>query len=123
MKGLTATLLTAALLATTAGAAEPARPATPIQGAVGVCMRWGGDPEHVADVVVVHPSGNPILDAAIPDTIRQMVWPRTTKPQDEGAWVGIWMSVDGADLPQGPLPTCETADSLLPNPLFNSHPT
>ena len=117
-----AAILGAVATAATVGAAVAAE-ATPIQGAVGVCMRWGADPEHVVDVVVVHPSGNPVLDAAIPDTIRQMVWPRTMKPKEEGAWVGIWMTVDGADMPQGPLPTCETADSLLPNPQMQSHPT
>lgn len=114
-----AAILGAVLLAGGAAAAEP----TPIQGAVGVCMRWGPDPDHVVDVVVVHPSGNPVLDAAIPDTIRQLVWPRSMKPKEEGAWVGIWMSVDGAEMPQGPLPTCETADSLLPNPQMQSQPT
>lgn len=120
MTRLAAILTTMTLL--TAGAAAAAEP-TPIQGAVGVCLRFGPDPGRAVDVVVVHPSGNPVLDANIPDTIRQLSWPVTMKPKEEGAWVGVWMTVDGADMPQGPLPDCATADSLLPNPQMQSRPT
>ena len=116
-----ATILGAVVLL--AGGAAVAAEPTPIQGAVGVCMRFGPDPGRAVDVVVVHPSGNPVLDVNIPDTIRQLSWPVTMKPKEEGAWVGIWMTVDGADMPQGALPSCETADSLLPNPQMQSQPT
>lgn len=121
MRRWTATVLASALLL--AGGAAAAAEPTPIKGAVGVCMRFGPDPGRAVDVVVVHSSGNPLLDAGIPDTIRQLSWPVTMKPKEEGAWVGIWMTVDGADMPQGPLPNCETADSLLPHPQMQTHPT
>lgn len=91
-----------------------AAPATAqVKGAVGVCVRWGASPDHVEDAVVVVPSGNPVLDAAVPDAVRQMQWPRPAKRAGINAWVGIWMSVDGAPLPTGVKVSCEKADELL----------
>lgn len=93
------------------GIASPA--ASQVKSAVGVCVRWGASPDHVEDAVVVVPSGNPVLDAAMPDSIRQLKWPMPSNPGQAHDWVGIWMSVEGAPIPPGPLPICEEADELL----------
>ena len=101
--------------------AGPAPAAAPVvKGAVGVCLRWGASRDHVRDVVIVHPSGNPVLDAALPDSIRQMQWARPTDPKAASGWTGVWMSVDGASPPSGPPPDCSNADRLLPRPQLNT---
>jgi len=84
-----------------------------VKGAVGVCIRWGASPDHVQDAVVVVPSGNPVLDAALPDSIRQMQWRAPKPPAKAHDWVGVWMLVDGAPIPTGPLPGCDKAADLL----------
>ena len=80
-----------------------------LRGTAGVCIRWDR-PAHVADVVVVVSSGNPILDTALPDTIRALKeWP--APDAYDGGWVGINFSVDG-DKDNRPLPNC--AEYRLP---------
>ena len=96
------------LLSASAAGAQP--PATQeeddsLRGTVGVCIRWGADPNHVADAVVVVPSGNPTLDDAIPNTIRAMTWERPAHDY-HGEWVGITMAVSGGTS-KIPLPTCD----------------
>jgi hypothetical protein len=76
-----------------------------LRGTAGVCVRWGRDPKHVEDAVVVVSSGNPTLDAALPATIRNMVWDRPTSPDYKGGWIGIVMAVAGAPV-DIPLPDC-----------------
>jgi hypothetical protein len=75
------------------------------RGTVGVCVRWGVDPHHVIDAVVVTPSGNDQLDQATPDTVMQMRW---EKPADgyHGEWVGITLQVAGSDMTL-PEPQCD----------------
>ncbi len=101
-----------------AGAAPAAAPT--VKGAVGVCLRWGASRDQVRDVVIVHPSGNPVLDGALPDAIRQMRWTRPTDPKAAAGWTGVWMPVDGASPPPGPPPDCRNADRLLPRPQLNT---
>ena len=108
-------------LALALAVAGPAPAAAPVvKGAVGVCLRWGASRDHVRDVVIVHPSGNPVLDAALPDSIRQMQWARPTDPKAANGWNGVWMSVDGAPLPSAPSPDCKDAERLLPRPQLNT---
>lgn len=106
-----AVLILSVALASNAVVSTPA--AGQVKGAVGVCISWGASPDHVEDAVVVVPSGNPVLDAAVPGSIRQLNWPRPTNPAGVNVWVGIWMSVDGAPLPTGAKVTCEKADDLF----------
>ena len=79
---------------------------TDVRGSVGVCIRWGSDPHHVADAIVVVGSGNPTLDRAVPDTIKNMEWERPNSPTYHGEWIGIVMAVDGS-APNLPLPSCD----------------
>lgn len=95
-------------------------PAPAPKGLVGVCLRWGASPDHAQEVVVVRPSGNPVLDAALPDSVRQMRWPRPADLKTADAWLGVWMSVDGAPVPPGPPPACDRADQLLPKPQLDT---
>lgn len=97
--------------------------AAQVRATVGVCLRWGASPDHVEDVVIVVPSGNPVLDAALPDSIRQMQWPAPKSPAKRRAWLGVWMSVDGAPVPPGPPPSCARADKLLRHPELDTRPT
>lgn len=81
---------------------------------VGVCIRWGDDRQHVAEAVVVVPSGHDALDRGMPESIRRRAWPSPTGNYG-GGWVGIWLivgeNVSPADLPI-PFPDC----SRLPPP-------
>ena len=77
-----------------------------LRGSVGVCIRWGIDPNHIADAVVVVGSGNPTLDQAVPATIKNMEWQRPSSTPYKGEWVGIVMAVD-ENLPNQPLPNCD----------------
>jgi hypothetical protein len=74
-----------------------------LRGTAGICVRWDG-PTHVADAVVVVSSGNPALDAALPETIKAMEWQRPAPPY-AGGWIGITMAVEGA-ADSIPLPNC-----------------
>lgn len=94
-----------------------------VRTTVGVCLRWGASPDHVEDVVVVVSSGNRVLDAALPDSVRQMQWPAPKSPAKRRAWLGVWMSVDGAPVPPGPPPSCARADKLLRHPELDTRPT
>jgi hypothetical protein len=87
----------------------PAPPAPPpaqsaLAGVVGVCVRWEADPAHVAEVVVVVPSGNATLDTAIVPTVKAAPWPKPAG--DAGGWVGRYVAIS-APAPAGPQPTCE----------------
>lgn len=75
------------------------------RGTVGVCVRWGFDPHHVIDAIVVTPSGNEQLDRAAPGTVMQMQW---DKPTDDyhGEWIGITLQVAGSDMTL-PAPQCD----------------
>jgi hypothetical protein len=75
------------------------------RGTVGVCVRWGFDPHHVIDAVVVTPSGNRELDERTPDTVREMRWDRPTDDY-HGEWVGITLQVAGSDMTL-PAPQCD----------------
>jgi hypothetical protein len=73
-------------------------------GAVDVCVRWGADPAHLSDVVMVNSSGDKALDARIPGMILDIPYPR---PQDDaGQWFGLSLSF-GAAQPHGTLPDCD----------------
>jgi hypothetical protein len=94
----------------TAPAATPAHPRTPpppvqspLAGVVGVCVRWEADPAHVAEVVVVIPSGNATLDTAIVPTVKATNWPRPAG--DTGGWTGRYVAIS-APVPAGPQPDC-----------------
>lgn len=94
-------------------AGQPTAPSEPsLKGTVGVCVRWGDDPDHVAEAVVVVSSGNPILDDATPRSVRGMEWPRPTGNSYNGGWIGVNMSFE-EDTPENwPLPNCAS----LPQP-------
>jgi hypothetical protein len=74
------------------------------KGSVGVCVRWTDeDVHHVADAVVVDPSGDPVLDAAIGPTVEGLSW---DKPDSyDGGWVGVRIAV-GDEASSDPLPDC-----------------
>ena len=75
-------------------------------GAVDVCVRWGADPAHLADVIVTNSTGDKDLDARIPDMIRSIPYP---KPADDaGEWFGLSLSFGAAEPHQAP-PDCEAA--------------
>jgi hypothetical protein len=74
-----------------------------LSGVVGVCVRWEADPVHVAEVVVVTPSGNPTLDTAIVPTVKGTAWPKPAG--DTGGWTGRWVSI-ASPIPAGPQPDC-----------------
>jgi hypothetical protein len=75
-------------------------------GTVGLCIRWGEDPKHVADVVVVVSSGDEDLDQGIAGTVRRMEWDRPTRGYHH-EWMGINLAVGAnPDLNQ-PLPKCD----------------
>ena len=116
------TLLLGAGLALSLAVATQAQPAapgpfllqpTPEQqaiGAVDVCVRWGADPAHLADVIMTNSSGDKDLDAKIPDMIRSIPYP---KPADDtGEWFGLSLSFGAAE-PHHALPDCEAAVRAL----------
>jgi hypothetical protein len=75
-------------------------------GAVDVCVRWGADPAHLADVLMTNSSGDKDLDAKIPDMIRSIPYP---KPADDtGEWFGLSLSFGAAE-PHHALPDCAAA--------------
>jgi len=75
-----------------------------LPGAVDVCVRWGADPAHVSDVILVASSGDKDLDAKIPDMIRSIPYP---KPDgDTGEWFGLSLSFSAAP-PHAALPDCD----------------
>jgi len=81
-----------------AGEQDPA-----MKGTVGVCVRWGADPAHLAEVIIVEPSGNSALDSVVPNTLRGMEW---KKPDGyQGEWIGLSVGVAGAS-PTGRVPDC-----------------
>jgi hypothetical protein len=75
-------------------------------GTVGLCLRWGEDPKHVADVVVVVSSGDEDLDQGIAGTVRQMEWDRPTGRYHH-EWIGINMAVGANPQLNLPLPKCD----------------
>ena len=114
-------MIGAALAMTLAGAAhaqpEPSGPVllepTPEQkliGAVDVCVRWGADPAHLADVLMTNSSGDKDLDARIPDMIRSIPYPKPM--DDDGSWFGLSLSFGAAE-PHHALPDCEAATKAL----------
>lgn len=75
-------------------------------GAVDVCVRWGSDSAHLADVIMTNSSGDRELDARIPDMIRSIPYPR---PEDDGGeWFGLSLSFGAAE-PHHVPPDCEAA--------------
>jgi len=81
----------------------PAAAAPPGGVGIGMCVRWGADPHHVADAVVVQPSGDADLDASMPDDVKALTW--DPPAGYDGRWIGIAM-VLGAAPPPSKLPTC-----------------
>jgi hypothetical protein len=75
-------------------------------GAVDVCVRWGADPAHLADVIMTNSSGDKTLDAKIPDMIRSIPYPKPM--DDDGAWFGLSLSFGAAE-PHHTLPDCDAA--------------
>jgi hypothetical protein len=75
-------------------------------GAVDVCVRWGADPAHLADVLMTNSSGDKDLDARIPDMIRSIPYPRPA--DDAGEWFGLSLSFGAAEPHRTP-PDCEAA--------------
>jgi hypothetical protein len=107
---LSATVMALAIGSGSVAAAPAADAASPaklqFKGAVGVCIRWTDDPEHVTEAIVVWPSGNAELDAAAPATVRGMTWPRPSGPGYRGEWIGVVLQVGGAPPREG-LPKCD----------------
>lgn len=107
MKFVIRLALFAALFAIHPAAAQqrPSEEDVSFRGTVGVCVRWGVDPHHVADAIVVTSSGNAQLDEKAPDTVREMHWDRPTDGY-HGEWVGITLQVAGSDMTL-PAPQCD----------------
>lgn len=89
---------------------ETIQQAQRLAGVVGICARWETDPLRVVEVIVVRPSGNATLDAAVPPTVKTTAWPRPAG--DTGGWTGRWVAIGGVPIPPGPQPDC----SALPAP-------
>lgn len=81
-----------------------------LRGTAEVCIRWDG-PCHIADAVVVRPSGNPMLDASLPATIKAMAWQHPDQPYN-GGWMGVTVAVIGAPS-EMPLPSCDKLSKPL----------
>ncbi|MGZ5983999.1 MAG: hypothetical protein ACXWK7_03590, partial [Caulobacteraceae bacterium] len=64
-------------------------------GAVDVCVRWGADPAHLAEVIMTNSSGDKDLDAKIPDMIRSIPYPKPT--DDAGEWFAARRGAGHAD--------------------------
>ena len=75
-------------------------------GAVDVCVRWGADPAHLAEVIMTNSSGDKDLDAKIPDMIRSIPYPKPA--DDDGEWFGLSLSF-GAAAPRRTPPDCAAA--------------
>lgn len=112
-----------AILVLLPAAVVPAPAIAGVRSTVGVCLRWGVSADHVEDVVIVVPSGNPVLDAALPDSIRQMQWKPPENPARRHDWLGVWMPVEGAPVPPGRPPSCRDADRLLARSRHPTRPT
>jgi hypothetical protein len=83
--------------------AEGSQAAPSVSGVVGVCVRWADDDHHLAEAIVVEPSGDSTLDTLVPNTLRGMTW---NKPAGYGGeWLGLSVGVDGAK-PSDKLPDC-----------------
>ncbi|WGM45780.1 hypothetical protein KOAAANKH_00644 [Brevundimonas sp. NIBR10] len=89
---------------------EEIQQAPRLAGVVGVCARWESDSLRVVEVIVVRPSGNATLDAAVPPTVKATAWPKPAG--DTGGWTGRWVAIGGVPIPPGPQPDC----SALPPP-------
>ena len=75
-----------------------------VNGAIGVCVRWGGaDLGHVSDVVIAESSGDAKIDAEAPAMIQSIPW--RVPDGYTGEWVGLGLSFTGA-APR-PEPDCE----------------
>lgn len=85
-------MITLALLALLAAPVQSAAPPRPPAGDAGLCVRWGDDPDHVADAVVVAGSGDPALDRKLPGNIKKARMRRPASAAYKGQWVGIAMS-------------------------------
>jgi hypothetical protein len=79
-------------------------------GAVDVCVRWGSDPAHLADVIMTNSSGDRDLDAKIPDMIRSIPYPKPA--DDDGGWFGLSLSFGAAE-PHRSVPDCDAAIKAL----------
>lgn len=111
-----ATGLALIILTLGAGAAQAADQApddAAMTGVVGVCVRWGAGASRVSDVVVVKPSGNAVLDAAVPETLKSLDWP--SPAGDTGGWTALSVGVGGAE-PGGQPPSCEGLASVATTP-------
>lgn len=116
----------ACLLLLSATAAPAAAPSPPpratlqmaANGLVGVCVRWGPDPRHVADAVVAISSGNSALDSAIPATVRTMEW--APAGNYRGQWVGYWLTVGATH--RVPISDSFPSCNYLPDPPAQSAP-
>jgi hypothetical protein len=102
-----AAVLALAVVAASLGAsarADGGQP--PVKGIVGVCIRWGDDPVHVQEAVVVEPSRNAALNQAIPAHVRAMNWPKPPKDY-YGQWEGVNL-VFGDVSPDRGVPDCKS---------------
>ncbi|MGZ3277935.1 MAG: hypothetical protein ACXU82_01675 [Caulobacteraceae bacterium] len=86
-------------------------------GAVDVCVRWGADPAHLAEVIMTNSSGDKDLDAKIPDMIRSIPYPKPT--DDAGEWFGLSLSFGAAE-PHHVPPDCEAAVRTARPPVAQS---
>jgi hypothetical protein len=104
--GAVAAAVLTTLLASTAASAQtqPVANGAPLTGTVGVCIRWGADPAHVEDALVVAPSRNDALNAFVTTQIKAMEWQRP-KSDYHGEWEGVNL-VFGQTDPDSKLPDC-----------------
>lgn len=103
IRGLVLALAAGAIAAPQAVWAQDASGQDAQKGSVGVCVRWGEDTHHVSDAVVVDPSGDPLLDAAIGPTVQGMSWDKPSAY--DGGWIGVRISI-GEKASADPLPDC-----------------
>jgi hypothetical protein len=104
--GAVAAAVLTTFLAATASSAQtpPVASGDGLTGTVGVCIRWGADPAHVEEALVVAPSRNDALNSFVTTQIKAMEWQRP-KSDYHGEWEGVNLVFGHAD-PDSKLPDC-----------------
>jgi hypothetical protein len=105
------TLPALALLASLQVATPAPQPANGAPGPVGLCVRWGADPEHVSDAVVVTSSGNPAIDERVRSNTKSVRLLRPSAPGYKGQWKGMLVATSPVR-PKIPAPSCAQLNGM-----------
>ena len=100
---------TAIFVASTSAASAQAQAGAqtaPIRGTVGVCVRWGSDPTHVEEAVIVAPSRNDALNSFVTGQMKAVEWQKPDSTY-HGQWEGVNLVFGQID-PDTKLPDCKS---------------